>query len=71
MRHTNETSPGQPFVEVPEYIKQSVRTPWTASAEDDLALVLEANRRFLFETQDQRQAAALTLSWAMLRGGGS
>lgn len=42
---------------------------WRNSCEDNLCLVLEANRRFLAETQDQRRADLLTLSWAMLTGG--
>lgn len=62
--------PGKPFVEVPEYIEQSTHVQWSVTAEEDLLLVLEANRRFLIETKDPRQASALTLSWAMLRSGG-
>lgn len=63
--------PGQAFVEVPEYVEHCVRPEWGGTHEGDILLVLEANRRFLNETQDPRQAAALTLAWAMLRGSGS
>lgn len=62
---------GQPFVEVPEYIDQSTHARWSVAAEEDLLFVLEAHRRFLIETNDQRLAATLTLSWATLRGCGS
>lgn len=65
------TPTGKPFVEVPEYIEESTRARWSVSAEENLLLVLEANRRFLIETKDLRQAATLTLSWAMLAGGAS
>lgn len=66
-----KSPPGQPFVEVPAYIEQSTHATWSVTAEEDLLLVLEANRRFLVETNDPRLAATLTLSWAMLRGVGS
>lgn len=66
-----KSSPGQPFVKVPDYIKESTHAQWSVPAEENLLLVLEANRRFLIETNDPRLAATLTLSWAMLRGGGS
>ena len=42
---------------------------WGLSAESDFLLVLEAHRRFEEATQDGRTAAALTLAWAMMRGG--
>lgn len=63
--------PGQPFVEVPDYIDSSTHAQWSVVAEEGVLLVLEAHRRFLIETQDPRRAATLTLSWAMLLGGGS
>lgn len=65
MTATRKSPPDRPFVEVPEYVERSARPVWGANLEEDLLLVLEANRRFLIETQDPRQAAALTLAWAM------
>ncbi len=71
MTAAQKSPPDRPFVEVPEYVEQCVRPEWGGGHEGDLLLVLEANRRFLIETQDPRQAAALTLAWAMFstRGG--
>jgi hypothetical protein len=42
---------------------------WGAGAEDSFLLVVEAQRRFLEITQDQRQANTLTLAWAMAYAG--
>lgn len=63
----NHTSP---FVDCPEYVLRANRAAWTASNEDNIFLVLEANRRFLLQTEgDQRRADLLTLAWASLEGG--
>ncbi|MBM4202310.1 MAG: hypothetical protein FJ189_13645 [Gammaproteobacteria bacterium] len=46
-----------------------VTANWGSSVEDSWLLVLEAYRRYLEVTQDQRLAAGLTLAWAQLEGG--
>lgn len=45
------------------------KAQWRPGAECNLKLVLEANRRFMEEVQDQRRADLLTLAWASLEGG--
>lgn len=58
-----------PYVDYAHVRPDQQNTVWSYADEDSLSLVLEANRRLLIETQDQKRADLLTLAWASLAGG--
>lgn len=58
-----------PYVDYAHVTPGQKKACWRYSAEDNIHLVLEANRRFMAETGDQRRADLLTLAWASLEGG--
>jgi len=58
-----------PFVNCPEWVQHARRVEWGSHNEDNLLLVLEANRRFMLQTGDQRRADLLTMAWASMEGG--